>query len=223
MSDETLGTRLRRLRKERGLSLQDVADWFGINRASVYSWEERGKRPDPDRLPELARRLGVTVDELLAGGIQGPRPFPGVSEPVAAYAPAPQGVAVKVRAVVMLRSDGTAEEIPDPDGQAHGVQLVRTTLLSRGADCAAYLVRSSDCPAIRHGAAIIVSRTATARPDSLCVLTMANGATVVVALLMRHDGVLKLERMDRTTFTLMESLVSRLEVVIAVDHQPNRE
>lgn len=63
----SLGQRIRELRKARGLTLQQVADVFGITRASVSGWESDDTRPDQDKLPALARKLGTTVEHLLTG------------------------------------------------------------------------------------------------------------------------------------------------------------
>ncbi|MGE4340445.1 MAG: helix-turn-helix domain-containing protein [Pigmentiphaga sp.] len=63
----TIGERIRERRKARGLTLQQVGDQFGINRASVSDWENDKTRPDLDRLVVLARTLGTSLDYLLAG------------------------------------------------------------------------------------------------------------------------------------------------------------
>lgn len=63
----TIGQRIRSLRTERGLTLQQIADQFGIKRSSVSGWERGDSRPDPDKLPKLARALGTTVEHLLIG------------------------------------------------------------------------------------------------------------------------------------------------------------
>lgn len=65
----SLGERIRALRLERKLTLQQVADVFGITRASVAGWERGDSRPDQDKLSRLARTLGTTVEYLLTGSI----------------------------------------------------------------------------------------------------------------------------------------------------------
>lgn len=67
----TLGERLRHLRKSHGLTLQGVGSWFGITRASVSGWESDRARPDPEKLPLLAKKLGVSVEYLITGKGQG--------------------------------------------------------------------------------------------------------------------------------------------------------
>ena len=63
----TLGERIRERRTAKRLTLQQVGDTFGINRASVSDWENNKTRPDLDRLVELARVLGTSTDFLLTG------------------------------------------------------------------------------------------------------------------------------------------------------------
>lgn len=62
-----MNERIKQLRSERGLTLQQVADQFSISRSSVSSWEQGITRPDPDKLAALARILGTTVEYLVAG------------------------------------------------------------------------------------------------------------------------------------------------------------
>jgi SOS-response transcriptional repressor LexA len=61
-----IGEKIRSLRERRGLTLQDVGDAFSISRSSVAGWESGDSKPGIDRLPTLARLLGVSVDELLS-------------------------------------------------------------------------------------------------------------------------------------------------------------
>lgn len=71
----SLGERIRALRLERKLTLQQVADVFGITRASVAGWERGDSRPDQDKLSRLAKKLGTTVEYLLTGSITVVRKF----------------------------------------------------------------------------------------------------------------------------------------------------
>ncbi|WP_354060134.1 S24 family peptidase [Devosia sp. 2618] len=64
---DTIGTRIKFARKLRGLTQEDVAKHFGINRVSVAQWEGRGNSPEPDKIPELARMLSTTSDWLIKG------------------------------------------------------------------------------------------------------------------------------------------------------------
>lgn len=58
---------IRALRKEKGLTLDQVGQAFEIKRSSVAGWESGDTRPDLDKLVKLANLFGVTVDFLLTG------------------------------------------------------------------------------------------------------------------------------------------------------------
>lgn len=62
---ETFGKRFQRLRKEKGLTQQDIADNVGITFQSVSKWEQDINLPDVNALLTLSDILGVSVDELL--------------------------------------------------------------------------------------------------------------------------------------------------------------
>jgi transcriptional regulator with XRE-family HTH domain len=53
-------------RKGLGLTQEDIAEEFGIDRSSVAAWETGKAVPDVRRIPKLAALLGLTADELLA-------------------------------------------------------------------------------------------------------------------------------------------------------------
>lgn len=61
----TLAENLQRLRKEQGLSQEEVAQRLYLSRQSVSKWENGGAEPGVDNLIALARLYGVTVDELV--------------------------------------------------------------------------------------------------------------------------------------------------------------
>ncbi len=63
-ASETFGSRLRRLRKERKLTLDQVASHLGVSKPTVWAWEQEKARPVDSRLTELADVLGVPVGEL---------------------------------------------------------------------------------------------------------------------------------------------------------------
>lgn len=74
-TDGGLGARIARLREERGISQQQLADAAGINRAQIQAMESgRTANPGVQTLIPLARALGVTLDEL--AGISGQPPGP---------------------------------------------------------------------------------------------------------------------------------------------------
>ena len=65
--DTTIGKRIAGLRKEKGLKQETLAEMLGVSGQAVSKWENDQTCPDISLLPQLARILGVTVDELLSG------------------------------------------------------------------------------------------------------------------------------------------------------------
>ena len=62
---ETLGKRIAMLRKEKGLTQEQLAEKVGVSAQAVSKWENDVSCPDITLLPLLADILGVSVDELL--------------------------------------------------------------------------------------------------------------------------------------------------------------
>lgn len=62
---ETFGQRFQRLRKEAGLTQEEVAEKVGITPQGVSKWENDLSSPDINILVKLAGILGVSVEELL--------------------------------------------------------------------------------------------------------------------------------------------------------------
>ena len=63
--NQTLGKRIAMLRKEKGLTQEQLAEKVGVSAQAVSKWENDVSCPDITLLPLLADILGVTVDELL--------------------------------------------------------------------------------------------------------------------------------------------------------------
>ncbi|MEM6828079.1 MAG: helix-turn-helix domain-containing protein [Pseudomonadota bacterium] len=61
---EPFGVKLNRLRRERGLTLAQVAAALGVSKPTVWAWEKGKARPLPDRVPAMAEFLGVPPEEL---------------------------------------------------------------------------------------------------------------------------------------------------------------
>lgn len=57
--------RLRAARQAAGLTLAEVADAVGVAVATVSHWESGERKPQPDRVGELARALTLQPDDLL--------------------------------------------------------------------------------------------------------------------------------------------------------------
>ena len=60
-----IGQNLKRFRKARNLTQEEVAKHLGISFQSVSKWERNDGYPDITMLPVLARYYGVTIDELI--------------------------------------------------------------------------------------------------------------------------------------------------------------
>ena len=65
--DMTIGKRIALLRKEKGLTQEELASHMGVSPQAVSKWENDQTCPDISALPKLSKLLGVTVDELLEG------------------------------------------------------------------------------------------------------------------------------------------------------------
>ncbi|WP_314951730.1 helix-turn-helix domain-containing protein [Lancefieldella parvula] len=66
-SSETLGRRIARLRLAKTATQERLAKELSVSPQAVSKWENDINYPDISLLPDLARFLGVSVDELLSG------------------------------------------------------------------------------------------------------------------------------------------------------------
>ncbi len=60
-----VANKLMSMRKEHGLSQEELADKLGVSRQSVGKWERAESSPDTDNLILLAQLYGVSIDNLL--------------------------------------------------------------------------------------------------------------------------------------------------------------
>jgi transcriptional regulator with XRE-family HTH domain len=104
-STETLGRRIARLRLARTATQERLAKELNVSPQAVSKWENDINYPDISLLPDLARFLSVSVDELLSG----------------ASASAPESVAAQESAaeksiaeVVSVAADESAEIVEEP-------------------------------------------------------------------------------------------------------------
>ena len=58
------GSHLRKLRKEKGLTQAELAQKIGITQSVVAAYERSAKKPDMERLPVIAKALGVMLEAL---------------------------------------------------------------------------------------------------------------------------------------------------------------
>ncbi len=64
---EPLELRLQRLRKQRGLTLAELAAQLGVSKPTVWAWEQARSAPSPERYEKIAEVLGTTVSALRSG------------------------------------------------------------------------------------------------------------------------------------------------------------
>jgi transcriptional regulator with XRE-family HTH domain len=57
--------KFKELRLQANLLQQDVANKLGVDRSTVAKWETGGAMPRVDKLKDIAKLYGCTIDELL--------------------------------------------------------------------------------------------------------------------------------------------------------------
>ena len=62
------GGYLRKLRKERGLSLRAFAQKIYVSKSTVQRWEQSRVPADGENMARIAGALGMTADEFIEGG-----------------------------------------------------------------------------------------------------------------------------------------------------------
>ena len=67
MTNKSIGNFLAELRKEKGLTQKEVADFLNVSDKTVSHWECDKYSPDISVIPILAEFFGVTCDEILRG------------------------------------------------------------------------------------------------------------------------------------------------------------
>ena len=67
MTNKSIGNFLSELRKEKGLTQKEIADYLNVSDKTVSHWECDKYSPDISVIPVLAEFFGVTCDEILRG------------------------------------------------------------------------------------------------------------------------------------------------------------
>lgn len=62
-----LADRIQRLRKEKGISQEELANVLGVSRQAVSKWESEQSIPDLDKIIALSEYFAVTTDYILKG------------------------------------------------------------------------------------------------------------------------------------------------------------
>lgn len=102
-SSETLGRRIARLRLAKTATQERLAKELNVSPQAVSKWENDINYPDISLLPDLARFLGVSVDELLSGASASTQESASAQESTAA--------------VVSVADDESAEIVEEPAEQ----------------------------------------------------------------------------------------------------------
>ena len=69
---QKLGEKIWRLREEKGLSQEALAEMLEVSRQTVSNWENDRATPDAYKLKQLCEELGVSADVLLETGESDP-------------------------------------------------------------------------------------------------------------------------------------------------------
>lgn len=64
--ENTVGKKIAALRKEKGMTQDDIAEKLNVSPQAVSKWENDISYPDIMLLPKIAQLLDTTVDELLS-------------------------------------------------------------------------------------------------------------------------------------------------------------
>lgn len=84
----SIAKRMKRIRTERGLSQEKLAEQLNVSRQTVSKWENGLAVPSGDNLNQLGKALGVSVDFLLNG--ERALSAPAAETPAAKVPPVPQ-------------------------------------------------------------------------------------------------------------------------------------
>ena len=108
-SSETLGRRIARLRLAKTATQERLAKELNVSPQAVSKWENDINYPDISLLPDLARFLGVSVDELLSGA--------SASSQKSATAQGNAAAQESAAEVVSVAADEPAEIVEEPTEQ----------------------------------------------------------------------------------------------------------
>ena len=112
-SSETLGRRIARLRLAKTATQERLAKELNVSPQAVSKWENDINYPDISLLPDLARFLGVSVDELLSGASASAQESSAAQESAVEKSAAVRSAAE----VVSVAADEPAEIVEEPTEQ----------------------------------------------------------------------------------------------------------
>lgn len=62
-----VGDNIKRLRTEQKLSLEELAIYADVSKQTIQRYEGNRRKPQPETLLLLAKKLGVSCEELITG------------------------------------------------------------------------------------------------------------------------------------------------------------
>jgi putative DNA-binding phage protein len=62
-----IGERIKNIRQQKGMTLEEFGKMFGASKSNVRSWEIGKNLPNPERLKTIAKIADISVDTLLYG------------------------------------------------------------------------------------------------------------------------------------------------------------
>lgn len=134
MEKKDFGARLLSLRKEKGASQADVAEYIGLTVAAYQNYENGRREAGYDTISKLADFYGVTTDYLL-GREPAPNPFADLNlseedeaNVVAKYMSLPPEIRACMLDVLVQLGDAAKKRQPEPDPDDTDFITVSTTL-----------------------------------------------------------------------------------------------
>ena len=119
-SSETLGRRIARLRLARTATQERLAKVLNVSPQAVSKWENDINYPDISLLPDLARFLGVSVDELLSGASASAQEIAAAQESAAARERATEVVSVAADEPAEIVEESTEQDNQGIAAQSSG-------------------------------------------------------------------------------------------------------
>ena len=115
---------IKRLRSERGLTQQDIADAVGVSKVAVGQWESGKSIPRRENMEALSKHYGISIAELYGEDREGPLPSQlpsGSRRPVGRSGMVPMRRLGKTHAgdaIEELEDEGTVE-VPEHVAELH--------------------------------------------------------------------------------------------------------
>ena len=119
-SSETLGRRIARLRLAKTATQERLANELNVSPQAVSKWENDINYPDISLLPDLARFLGVSIDELLSGASASAQESAAAQESASAQESTAEVVSVEPDQPAEIEEEPAEQENEDVATQSSG-------------------------------------------------------------------------------------------------------